>query len=136
MTESRGPSPARATPNSAELVAAPYNRRSLLLVFFVDLLCLPEICWPRCLPGAVQPVPLPVVQLETNTNLDVPPLNAWSFGRSGTTGSKSSGGQGADAMAATSGSFGENTGRKHWRSSGLFKDCFERFALSFAAVQG
>uniref|UniRef100_A0AAF5PSW9 Erythroid differentiation-related factor 1 n=3 Tax=Wuchereria bancrofti TaxID=6293 RepID=A0AAF5PSW9_WUCBA len=90
-----------------------------------------------CLPSTIQPAPLPVVKLELNTNLNVPPLNAWSadvyddFWTEMEDSSKTS--HGKATSTASSGNFsgnGNRTGTGQWRFNTRIRDCFESLRLA------
>ncbi|CAG9540507.1 unnamed protein product [Cercopithifilaria johnstoni] len=90
-----------------------------------------------CLPNTIQPVPLPVVKLELNTNLNVPPLNAWSvdayddFWTERANGSSTS--HGTTTSTAGSGNFSRSRNRGgigQWSFNTRIRDCFESLRLA------
>ncbi|VDK83568.1 unnamed protein product [Onchocerca ochengi] len=87
-----------------------------------------------CLPSTVQPTPLPVVKLELNTNLNVPPLNAWSSDDCWAEMENSSEtSHGTTTGNATSGNFSGNRSRNNtgqWRFNARARDCFESLRLA------
>ncbi|KAL3986002.1 hypothetical protein ACH3XW_40985 [Acanthocheilonema viteae] len=90
-----------------------------------------------CLPSTLQPTPLPVVKLELNTNLNVPPLNAWSvdaYDDFWTERANSSGtNHGTATSAAGSGDFSRSESRSgtgQWSFNTRIRDCFESLRLA------
>ncbi|VDN03422.1 unnamed protein product [Thelazia callipaeda] len=79
-----------------------------------------------CLPSTAQPIPLPVLKLEMNTNLNIPPLNAWCGEVYNDFWTKSS-----KCHRDYSGKFSENKSyTKQWWFNARNKDCFESLRLS------
>ncbi|VDK70476.1 unnamed protein product [Litomosoides sigmodontis] len=89
-----------------------------------------------CLPNTIPPTPLPVVKLELNTNLNVPPLNAWSgdayddFWAEGTNSSRTSHGRTANTAESEFSRSGNRSGTGQWNFNSRFRDCFESLRLA------
>ncbi|EJD76683.1 hypothetical protein LOAG_16442 [Loa loa] len=117
------------TPSSSASTFSPtVNDRSMIAYDAKPILCL---------PSTIQPTPLPVVKLELNTNLNVPPLNAWSsdtYDDSWTEMANSSEtSHGTATSTAASGNFSGSGGRSgigQWRFSTRIRDCFESLRLA------
>ncbi|MCP9257062.1 hypothetical protein DINM_000303 [Dirofilaria immitis] len=116
------------TPSPLTLSTSSFNDESMIAYDTKPILCL---------PSTIQPTPLPVVKLELNTNLNVPPLNIWSvdsYDDSWTEMQDSSEtNHRTRTNNSTSGNFSGNrsrSGTKQWRFNARVRDCFESLRLA------